>query len=89
MRLVVRAREFGGDMAVQRAIPRDLLTGEPLRDDTPKMRVRVLQPPVGADEPTRYGPRQRTTAMKRTLAELPSIDEVIAHLAKVYGDADA
>lgn len=51
--------------AWQIAPRRDLLTGEPLRDETPKMRVRVLNPSVGQrNDPVRYGPRDRNHASR-------------------------
>lgn len=71
-------------MAVQRAIPRDLLTGEPIRDDTLHIRVRTLD--VDRPEPVvehtrnpfrQYQPRTRQREM------LPDLSELLD------GDADA
>lgn len=51
--------------AWQIAPRRDLLTGELLRDETPKMRVHVINPATGQrNEPVRYGPRDRTHASR-------------------------
>lgn len=70
--------------AWQRAIPRDLLTGEPLRDETPKMRVKVLNPPTGDHHaPTVYGVYRRP-ASHRVIEEL----EPLAYIAAEV-DADA
>ena len=74
----------GDGMAVQRAIKRDLLTGEPIRDDTLHIRVRTLD--VDRPEPVvehnlnpfrQYQPRTRQREM------LPDLSEMLD------GDADA
>lgn len=64
----------------RRAVPRNLLTGEPLRPDTLKMRVKTLATPR-RDEPVRYGPARHH---RRALDELPPL----AYSADLDNDAE-
>jgi hypothetical protein len=88
--VAVEAREIGGDMAVQRAIKRDLLTGEPIRSDTLHIHVKTLdvdrpEPVVEHDRyPFRsYQPRTRQREL------LPDLSELLDDLPRDGQDGDA
>jgi hypothetical protein len=74
--------------AWQRAKPRCLLTGELLRDDTPKMRLRVLNPSVGSDDPIRYGPSRRSQAAHRVIDALDPLAYIAAAIAADAAESD-